>query len=476
MPSWDNLHSWDNMAVVIGSRASPLALRQVDELVAAVAAYAPGVHFEIVTMATAGDSDLTTSLRSLGKSDFFTRELDAALLCGRCRVAVHSAKDLPEPLPAGLRLVALTRGVDDGDVVVTRAGTVYDLPVSACVATSSPRREAAVKALRPDLCFCDLRGTIAQRLALLEDGGSGVAGVVVAEAALIRLGLNAVPRTRLPGPVTPLQGRLAVVARDDDAAIAALFAPLDVPSSPRPYLQMHVGLTVAAAAVADEAVDEGASAVKILHCPLIATAPRPYADGDLAAVASGIDAYTHCLFTSKSAVRYFAELLSYHDREASVLADKHLLAVGDGTAAALRTYVGAEAAVATAPQATAEGMCALIASLDLRDARLLWPHAAPARRTIADFLEARGCSWTECILYDTATRTPAKLLPLRQGDDGGVDEVVFTSPSTVDAFVQLYGTLPVATVALRCCGPVTTARLHHYLKGLRTREFTLCTT
>lgn len=155
-------------------------------------------------------------------SDFFTREVDALVRSGRCRLAIHSAKDLPDPLPEGLFLAALTRGVDPSDSLVLR--TPSRLPQGARIATSSLRREERVRELyqKEDMAlhFVDLRGTIDERLALLEKGE--VEGVVVAEAALIRLGLTTLPRIRLPGPSVPLQGRLALLTRPEDEEMIAL--------------------------------------------------------------------------------------------------------------------------------------------------------------------------------------------------------------------------------------------------------------
>lgn len=209
----------------VASRASALAQAQVNEVESELQRFVPDVHFVRQVLETWGDRDRLTSLRSMGKTDFFTRELDDLLLSGGCDIAIHSAKDLPEPLREGLVVVALTRGIDASDTLVLRPGeTLATLPQGAVIATSSERREKAVRQLRPDLMFEDLRGTIAERLAKLQTGD--VAGVVIATAALIRLGLN-LNCVVLPGETVPLQGRLAVVARADDQAMRELFAPLD---------------------------------------------------------------------------------------------------------------------------------------------------------------------------------------------------------------------------------------------------------
>lgn len=216
-----------SLVISVGARSSPLSQAQVKELWEALQHYHPHVQFEIHTLSTIGDRDQTTSLRTLGRTDFFTKDIDHYVLKGRCRLGIHSAKDLPEPLAEGLSLLCLTRGLDAADVLVLRAqDTWQSLPAGARIATSSIRREEAVHQLRSDLSFCDLRGTIEQRLAKLETGEAD--GVVVAEAALIRLKLTHLNRMRLPGPTVEGQGQLAVVGRSDDQEMRELFACLDV--------------------------------------------------------------------------------------------------------------------------------------------------------------------------------------------------------------------------------------------------------
>lgn len=204
----------------IGARGSKLSQAQCAEILRELRLFAD-VDFEPVWISTTGDLDRTTSLRTLGKTDFFTREIDDLLLSGGCRFAIHSAKDLPEPLREGLTIAALTRGLDSSDSLVYRG----DLPPNAKIATSSPRREKAIEELRIDLVCVDIRGNIDERLHKLETGE--IDGLVVAECALIRLGLTHLNRIKLPGPGAEGQGRLAVVVRSDDTEMVELFRPLD---------------------------------------------------------------------------------------------------------------------------------------------------------------------------------------------------------------------------------------------------------
>lgn len=186
----------------IGARSSPLSRAQVEEFRQEF-----GLEFDVIWVETTGDRDKTTSLRTLDKTDFFTRELDEMLLAGRIDAAVHSAKDLPDPLPKGLMIAALSKGVDPRDSLVIKKEPVR------LVATSSVRREESVRALFPNCQFVDLRGTIQERLQ------KDVDGIVVAEAALIRLKLTHLNRIFLPGPTAPLQGKLAIVCRENESII-----------------------------------------------------------------------------------------------------------------------------------------------------------------------------------------------------------------------------------------------------------------
>lgn len=199
--------------VRVASRESPLARAQVAEVLGAFESVLGPLEWEISYLSTVGDLDRKTSLRDLDKTDFFTRELDALLLSGDCDLCIHSAKDLPDPLPRGLAIAALTRGVDPRDALVLRPGeTLEELPCGARIATSSLRREEVVRSLRGGLAFVDLRGKIHERLEKLASGEAD--GVVVAMAALIRLKLTHLNILPLPGETTPFQGRLALVCRE----------------------------------------------------------------------------------------------------------------------------------------------------------------------------------------------------------------------------------------------------------------------
>ncbi len=216
-----------SFTLVVGARASSLSKKQVQEVYEELKIFHPHIEFSPVFLHTTGDKDQKTSLRELEKTDFFTKELDQLLLDRKCHITIHSAKDLPDPLPQGVAVVAITKGVDSSDVLVlSEKHTLATLPQGAKIGTSSIRREMLLKTLRPDLTCVDIRGTIEQRLQMVDL--RVLHGVIIAEAALIRLGLTHLNRIRLEGEVSPLQGKLAILAREGEEEMKHLFKCLHV--------------------------------------------------------------------------------------------------------------------------------------------------------------------------------------------------------------------------------------------------------
>ena len=202
-----------------GARSSPLSKAQFEEVQGTLRS---SLILDPVWAASPGDRDKQTSLRALDKTDFFTRDLDLMLLNGGIRIAIHSAKDLPDPIPDGLAIVALTACIDPRDSLVFREReSLHTLPSGAVIATSSQRREEIVKQIRPDFRVVDMRGTIQERIAKLHTGEAD--GVIIAEAALIRLKLTHLNRIFMPGETAPMQGKLAIIGRQGDYEISKLF-------------------------------------------------------------------------------------------------------------------------------------------------------------------------------------------------------------------------------------------------------------
>lgn len=213
----------DNI-VRVGARDSALSKAQVAELLCILQNHYPSLDFSVTWFQTTGDVDQTTSLSSLEKTDFFTKEIDRAVLDELCQIGVHSAKDLPDPLPQGLIVLAYTESIDPSDVIVLKDHQrLENLPFQAKVGTSSLRRAANIKALRSDLECIEIRGPIEKRLSLLDEGK--VDAVVIAKAALIRLKLQR-NTIHLPGEPCPRQGSLAIVSKENNFSMEQLFACL----------------------------------------------------------------------------------------------------------------------------------------------------------------------------------------------------------------------------------------------------------
>lgn len=211
------------MPLRIIARNSRLSLLQVEEVTGRL----PNVEYELTTTLSFGDKHKETSLMDDIPADFFTRELDHALLNHHADVAIHSAKDLPYPLPDGLEVYALTQASDKTDSLVSRGNTTLArLPKGARVATSSAKRRQELLALRPDLQVASVRGTIEERIRQVDEGQYDA--LIVATCAMKRLGLESRIAERLPFETHPLQGHLAVVGRKGERTLAATFAPLDI--------------------------------------------------------------------------------------------------------------------------------------------------------------------------------------------------------------------------------------------------------
>lgn len=215
------------MKITIACRASLLSKAQAHEVEEEIRIFFPSLQFVPTFLFSKGDLDLTSSLRDLEKTDFFTKEIDALVLSQSCQISIHAAKDLPDPLPYGLKMVALTRGVDPSDVLLMKEGeSLETLKEGAFIGSSSKRRDQMIRKIRKDLRCIEVRGTIDKRIEALLEGK--IEGLVVAKAALIRLQLTHLNYLPLPGETAPLQGKLAVLARAQDQEMEEIFSKIDI--------------------------------------------------------------------------------------------------------------------------------------------------------------------------------------------------------------------------------------------------------
>ncbi len=213
----------------IATRKSPLALWQTEHVATRLRAAHLGLEIELVPLSTRGDIVLDRSLATIGGKGLFLKELEEAMQDGRADLAVHSLKDVPMQLDPGFALSAILERANPFDAFVSNHHADFaSLPHAAVVGTSSLRRQAQIRALRPDLQLRDLRGNVNTRLAKLDAGEFDA--IVLACAGLERLGFNARIRAELTPPLflpAVAQGAIAIEARDGDQRIADLCAVLN---------------------------------------------------------------------------------------------------------------------------------------------------------------------------------------------------------------------------------------------------------
>jgi hydroxymethylbilane synthase len=213
----------------IGSRGSQLALWQANHIKARLEQYRHNIEIEIEIIKTTGDKITDVSLAQVGTKGMFTKEIEEALAEKRVDLAVHSLKDLPTEIPSGFEIAAIPTREDARDVFCSsKYGSLSELPNRARVGTSSLRRQAQLKALRPDLDIRPLRGNVDSRLRKLEAGEYDA--VILAASGLNRLGKGECIRqlfsVKLMCPAAG-QGALAVEIRENDSVVSQQVAFLD---------------------------------------------------------------------------------------------------------------------------------------------------------------------------------------------------------------------------------------------------------
>ncbi len=220
----------------IGSRGSQLALWQANHISSLLRERGHEVEIEIIH--TTGDKITDVPLAMVGtKGGFgkgvFTKEIEEALAAGRVDLAVHSLKDLPTELPKGFEIAAITKREDPRDAFCSRKySKIEDLPQGARVGTSSLRRQAQLKAIRPDLDIHPLRGNVDTRLRKLEQGEYDA--IILASAGLRRLGKTELIQQIIPAEImcpAAGQGALGIEIREGDEKIRGLLKFLDDPAA-----------------------------------------------------------------------------------------------------------------------------------------------------------------------------------------------------------------------------------------------------
>lgn len=219
----------------LGTRGSKLALWQSEHVAGKLRQSHPDLKVELQIIKTTGDKILDVALSKIGDKGLFTKEIEKELLEGRIDLAVHSMKDLPTQLEKGLVIGAVLERENPSDVLISdRNYTFESLPPGARIGTSSLRRIAQLKKLRPDLVFEEIRGNVETRIRKMRE--ENLAAIVLAYAGVKRLGMESAISQILPCEVIlPAvgQGVIAIEARSDDAVVLSL---LEVVNDHNAYL------------------------------------------------------------------------------------------------------------------------------------------------------------------------------------------------------------------------------------------------
>jgi hydroxymethylbilane synthase len=227
LPTADTSIQSGKRVVRIGSRGSQLARWQSEHIAEALRTLGHAVEIELIQ--TTGDRLQTIAFAKVGTKGMFTQEIEDALLEGRVDLAVHSLKDLPTQLDPRFVLAAIPKRVDPRDALVSLAYDSFaSLPAAARVGTSSVRRQAQLKAHRPDLEYVEFRGNVDTRLRKLSEGQ--VEAIVLAAAGLDRLGRTEWVRERFAEDLlcpAPGQGALAIECRADDRSTREILASMN---------------------------------------------------------------------------------------------------------------------------------------------------------------------------------------------------------------------------------------------------------
>lgn len=192
---------------------------------------------------------------------------------------------------------------------------------------------------------------------------------------------------------------------------------------------------------------QGRSDGHLIHYPVIKIVPRPLDEPELKQAFDDLDAYTHLIFTSKNAVKIFFSHLASLNKPIDTLKEKRIIAIGLVTAA----HLSAQGCPATdiSTEETQEGVVKLLNTMDLDDAYLFLPRSSLSRPILANFFKERELRYQACDLYDTVSHCIQPKPDLDQ-----IDEIIFTSPSTVQAFLEIFGALPKGKKCL-AIGPIT---------------------
>ncbi len=393
-----------------------------------------GITFEMIPIASMGDLDRATDLRE-GPANFFTRELDAALLRGEVDLAVHSAKDLPDPLPPGIDAFWLPEREEPRDVLVLSKGQkISELPKNPIIGVSSDRRAAYCTRRFPCGIQKNIRGNIEERIAQVDAGDFDI--VVMAAAALIRLGIEEritewIPLNELAVPEG--QGYLAITLRKNEPSpLRTLF----------PLAGKKVLLTCSEALQEKTAALVRAGGGHPIQLPLIRLQCRRSFQLRCAE-------FDWVVITSPSAAR----CLSQSDGD---VASTKWMACGQGTADELLKK-GIQVEAQPESNYSADALIQLAQKTIRPGEKILRLRSDKAGPQLAEALRETGATVEDTILYNNKS-IEYDALP-------DFDVLFFASASGVEAFIQQWGTQPLGGKTILVIGaPTALALKKHRLK------------
>ena len=216
------------MHIKIATRKSQLAIWQAEHVAGLLESLDPVESVELVRLSTRGDEILDRSLQKIGGKGLFIKELEIAMQDGRADLAVHSMKDVPAEMPEGFCLAAILERASHADALVSNGVAFADLAEGAVIGSSSLRRQAQLRALRPDLVIKPLRGNVNTRLAKLDAGEYDA--IILAAAGLERLGLDERITYRFePAEMLPAasQGVIGIECLDNNIELKAVLSELN---------------------------------------------------------------------------------------------------------------------------------------------------------------------------------------------------------------------------------------------------------
>lgn len=217
------------MDIRIATRKSALALWQAEHVADALRDLPDVDSVELVPLSTRGDEILDKSLQKIGGKGLFIKELEVAMQDGSADIAVHSMKDVPADMPQGFCLAAVLKRANHADALVSNKDyQINTLPQGALIGSSSLRRQAQLKLLRPDLRIEPLRGNVNTRLAKLENGDYDA--IILAAAGLERLGLQSnISQQLTPDEMLPAaaQGVIGIECLESNSALRDVLAKLE---------------------------------------------------------------------------------------------------------------------------------------------------------------------------------------------------------------------------------------------------------